>query len=138
MSFAIIIPLILIIPLWIVNSILYNNVMSMTLPIVVIIATVIGMRNAKEMSAYIYVVSILLISFAVYLVLPDFTIAKSKDKIKKELSEVVKVELLENTLIDKDDIFSSKWFYTYRVTESNGIEYQIMFNPKSGEFSKKS
>ena len=63
--------------------------MSMSLPVAVIISTVIGIRNAKKMSLYIYIASIVLISIAVYLVLPGFTVAESEKNIQKELSEVV-------------------------------------------------
>ncbi|MEK5068707.1 hypothetical protein [Sporosarcina sp. FSL K6-1508] len=139
-SFAIIVPLLLIITLETVNLILYNNVMSMSLPVAVIISTVIGIRNAKKMSLYIYIASIVLISIAVYLVLPGFTVAESEKNIQKELSEVVTLELLKNTPIytEEFDVFTPKWFYTYRVTESNDIEYILIFNPKTGEFLKRS
>ena len=98
------------------------------------------MRNVKEMSEYIYIVSIVLISIAVYLVLPGFTVAESKRTIQKELSEVVTFELLDNTPIYKEeyDIFTPKWFYTYRVTQSNSFEYILIFNPETGEFFKRS
>ena len=138
-SFALIVPLLLIITLETVNLILYNNVMSMSLPVAVIISTVIGIRNAKKMSLYIYIASIVLISIAVYLVLPGFTVAESEKNIQKELSEVVTLELLKNTPIytEEFDFFTPKWFYTYRVTESNDIEYILIFNPKTGEFLKR-
>lgn len=114
--------------------------MSMSLPVAVIISTVIGIRNAKKMSLYIYIASIVLISIAVYLVLPGFTVAESEKNIQKELSEVVTLELLKNTPIytEEFDVFTPKWFYTYRVTESNDIEYILIFNPKTGEFLKRS
>ncbi|WP_186673434.1 hypothetical protein [Sporosarcina sp. BP05] len=139
-SFAIIVPLLLIITLETVNLIFYNNVMSMSLPVAVIISTVIGIRNAKKMSLYIYIASIVLISIAVYLVLPGFTVAESEKNIQKELSEVVTLELLKNTPIytEEFDVITPKWFYTYRVTESNDIEYILIFNPKTGEFLKRS
>ena len=64
-AFAIIVSLLLIITLETVNLVLYNNVMRMFLPVAVIISTVIGIRNVKEMSLYIYIASIVLISIVV-------------------------------------------------------------------------
>lgn len=137
-AFAIIVSLLLIITLETVNWVLYNNVMRMFLPVAVIISTVIGIRNVKEMSLYIYIASIVLISIAVYLVLPAYTVAESEKTIQKELSEVVTLELLKNTptYTEEYEIFTPKLFYTYQATESDGFDYILIFNPRTGEFFK--
>lgn len=90
------------------------------------------------MSLYIYIASIVLISIAVYLVLPAYTVAESEKTIQKELSEVVTLELLKNTptYTEEYEIFTPKLFYTYQATESDGFDYILIFNPRTGEFFK--
>ena len=116
------------------NSVVYNNVIRMYLPLAVIITSYICIRNAKEISAYLIIASLILNGIAVYLVLPEFTVADSEKTIQKKLPEVVKLELIENTPVDTNAVFAPNWFYTYQVTESNGVGYILMFNPKNGEF----
>jgi hypothetical protein len=130
----------LIIPLSLVDSYMYNGVMNTLVPIFIIFGTVAALRQVESINLYRRFVAITLISGVVYLALPTYTVSEAEDAIKQEIPEVVTLSKLDNSPLENDTFnpFSPKWFYTIRVTESNGSEYILMFNPNSGKSFKKS
>lgn len=66
---------------------------------------------------------------------PTYTFSEAQDAIKQEVPEVITLSALDNSPLKNDTFnpFSAKWFYTFRVTESNGSEYTLIFNPDSGK-----
>ena len=130
----------LIIPLFLVDIYMYNGVMNTFVPIIVIFGTVTALRQVETINLYRRFVAIALVAGAVYLALPTYTVSEAEDAIKQETPEIVTLSKLDNSPIENDTFnpFSPKWFYTFRVTESNGSEYILMFNPDSGKTFKKS
>jgi len=130
----------LIIPLFLVDIYMYNGVMNTFVPIIVIFGTVTALRQVETINLYRRFVAIALVAGAVYLALPTYTVSEAEDAIKQETPEIVTLSKLDNSPIENDTFnpFSPKWFYTFRVTKSNGSEYILMFNPDSGKTFKKS
>ena len=125
----------LIIPLFLVDIYMYNGVMNTLVPIIVIFGTVAALRQVDTINLYRRFVAIALVAGAVFLALPTYTVSEAEDAIKQEIPKIVTLSKLDNSPIENDTFnpFSPKWFYTFRVTESNGSEYILMFNPDSGK-----
>ncbi len=130
----------LIIPIFIVDSYMYNGVMNTLLPIIMIFVTVAVLRQVESINCYRLFVAIALIGGAIYLALPSYTFSEAQEAIKQEIPEVVTLSKLDNSPLENDTFnpFSAKWFYTLRVTESDGSEYILIFHPDSGKSFKKS
>jgi hypothetical protein len=125
----------LIIPLSIVDSYLYNGVMNTLVPIIMIFVTVAALHQVESINWYRLFVAIAFIGGAIYLALPTYTFSEAQDAIKQETPEVVTLSKLDNSALENDAFnpFSPKCFYTFRITESNGSEYILMFHPDSGK-----
>lgn len=137
--YAIIVSFALIIPLLLINHFLFNNVMNILIPAIVILVTVFSLRHVKSSHWYFRVTSIVLIGIAVYLVLPSYTLSRAEQIIMESDPGIVQIEQRNNTPMDRDGFapFASKWFYTFRVTDSDGSEYELIYNPNSGGFFRK-
>lgn len=114
---------------------MYNGSMNTLVPIIMIFGTVTALRHAEPISWHRLFVAIALIGGAVYLALPTYTFSEAEVAIHQELLEDVTLFKLDNSPLEHDTFnpFSSKWFYTFRVKESNGSDYTLIFNPDSGE-----
>jgi len=125
----------LIIPLFLVDIYMYNGVMNTLVPIIVIFGTVASLRQVETINLYRRFVAIALVAGAVYLALPTYTVSEAEDAIKQEIPEVVTLSKLDNSPLENNTFnpFSPKWFYTFFVTESNGSDYILIFNPDSGK-----
>lgn len=125
----------LIIPLSLLDSYMYNGVVNTLVPTIMIFVTVAALRHAELINWYRLFLSIALIGGAVYLALPTHTFSEAQDAIKQKIPEVVTLSKLDNSPLENDTFnpFSPKWFYTFRVKESNGSEYTLIFNPDSGK-----
>ena len=133
--FGIMIAFCFIIPLYLVDSYMYNGVMNTFVPIIMIFGTVAALRQVESINWYRLFVAITLIGGAAYLALPTYTFSEAQDAIKQEVPEVITLSILDNSPLKNDTFnpFSAKWFYTFRVTESNCSEYTLIFNPDSGK-----
>jgi len=125
----------LIIPLSLVDSYMYNGVMNTLVPISIIFGAVVALRHTESISWFRRLVALALFGGAIYLVLPTYTVSEAEDAIYQETPEVETLSKLDNSPLENNTYnpFSPKWFYTFRVTESNGSEYILMFNPDSGK-----
>ena len=133
--FGIMIAFSLIIPIFLVDSYMYNGSMNTLAPIIMIFGTVTALRHAESINWYRLFVAITLIGGAIYLAIPKYTFSEAQDVIKKEVPEVMTLSKLDNSPLENDTFnpFSPKWFYTFIVKESNGFEYILIFNPDSGK-----
>jgi len=133
--FGIMVAFSLIIPIFLVDSYMYNGSMNTLAPIIMIFGTVTALRHAESINWYRLFVAITLIGGAIYLAIPTYTFSEAQDVIKKEVPEVMTLSKLDNSPLENDTFnpFSPKWFYTFHVTESNGSEYILIFNPDSGK-----
>ena len=124
-----------IIPIFLVNSYMYNGVMNTLVPIIMIFGTVVALRQVTSINWYRLFVAIALIAGVVYLALPTYTFSEAQNAIKQEIPEVVTISKLDNSALENVTFnpFSPKWFYTFLVTESNGSEYILIFHPDSGK-----
>ena len=125
----------LIIPLFLVDIYMYNGVMNTLVPIIMIFGTVASLRQVETINLYRRFVAIALVAGAVYLALPTYTVSEAEDAIKQKIPEVVTLSKLDNSPLENNTFnpFSPKWFYTFLVTESNGSDYILIFNPDSGK-----
>ncbi|MGB2993324.1 MAG: hypothetical protein WBB47_11870 [Paenisporosarcina sp.] len=125
----------LIILLSLVDIYMYNGVMNTLAPYVLIFGSAAALRQVESISWYRLFVTIAFIGGAIYLALPTYTFSEAQDAIKQEMPEVVTLSKLDNSPLENDTFnpFSPKWFYTFRVTESNGSEYTLIFNLDSGK-----
>ena len=133
--FGIMVAFSFLIPIILVDSYMYNGSMNTLVPIIMVFGTVTALRHAKSISWHRLFVAIALIGGAVYLALPTYTFSEAEDAIKQEVPEDVTLSKLDNSPLEHDTFnpFSSKWFYTFRVKESNGSDYILIFNPDSGK-----
>ncbi len=138
--YSITVSFILIIPLWVVDYFVYNSVMNTIIPVSLISGTVAALRHTESVSWYRRSLALAIIGGAIYFVIPAYTLSEAKDAIHQALHEDVTLFKLDITPMERDgsDLLSPKWFYTFRVIESNGSEYILIFNPDSGKFFKKS
>jgi hypothetical protein len=113
--------------------------MNTIIPVSLILGTVVALRHTKSVSWYRWSLALAIIGGAIYFVIPTYTVSEAKDAIHQELQEDVTLFKLDNTPMERDgfDPLSPKWFYTFRVIESNGSEYILIFNPNSGKSFKK-
>lgn len=130
----IIVFLSIITPIFIMNSIIFNGVMPMV-ALLPALAVFVAVAVEKKLKTSALVSSIVFIFLIFYFSLPSYTIGKSETKILLENNEIIKLERVDNTAIyrEKYNPFDSKAFYTFRATEKNGKEYNIIFNPDSGK-----
>ncbi|MGB3262000.1 hypothetical protein [Paenisporosarcina sp.] len=137
--YGIVVSFALITPLLLINHFLFNNVMNILTPLIVILVTVSSLRHVKSSNWYFLVAPIVFIGIAVYLVLPSYTLSRAEQIIMESDPGIVQIEQRNNTPMDGHGFapFASKWFYTFRVTYSDGSEYVLIFNPNSGEFFRK-
>ncbi|MCZ8537160.1 hypothetical protein M9R32_08215 [Paenisporosarcina quisquiliarum] len=137
--YGIVVSFALITPLLLINHFLFNNIMNILIPLIVIMVTVSSLRHVKSSHWYFRVAPIVLIGIAVYLVLPSYTLSRAEQTIMESDSGIVQIEQMHNTPMENHAFapFASKWFYTFRVTDSDGSEYELIFNPDSGEFFHK-
>ena len=137
--YGIIVSFALITPLLVISHFLFNNIMNILIPLIVILVTVSSLRHVKSLKWFYRISPIVLIGIAVYLVLPDYTKSRAEQTIRESDSGIVQLEQMNNTPMDGHGFapFASRWFYTFRVTHSEGSEYELIFNPDSGEFFHK-
>ena len=137
--YAIIVSFALITPLLLINHFLFNNVMNILILLIVILVTVSTLRHVKSSHWYFGVAPIALIGIAIYLVLPSYTLSRAEQIIMESDPGIVQIDQSNTTPMDGHGFapFGSKWFYTFRVTDSDGSQYELIFNPDSGEFFHK-
>lgn len=113
--------------------------MNTIIPVILIFGTVAALRHTESVSWSRKSLALAIIGGAIYFVIPTYTLSEAEVAIHQELQEDVTLFQLDNTPMDSDGfgLLSPKWFYTFRVIESNGSEYILMFNPDSGESFKK-
>ncbi|MFC6040415.1 hypothetical protein ACFPYN_13390 [Paenisporosarcina macmurdoensis] len=138
--FGITVSLMLIIPIWVVDYFVYNSIMNTIIPVSLIFGTVVALRHTESVTWYRRLLALAIIGGAIYFVIPTYTISEAEVAIHQSLQEDVTLFQLDNTPMERDgfDPLSPKLFYTFRVIESKGSEYILMFNPDSGESFKKS
>jgi hypothetical protein len=114
--------------------------MNTIIPVSLIFVTVAALRHTESVTLSRRLLALAIIGGAIYFVIPTYTLSEAEVTIHQELQEDVTLFQLENTPMVRDgfDPLSPKWFYTFRVIESNGSEYILMFNPDSGQSFKKS
>ena len=117
----------------------YNHVMNTFIPVSLIFVTVAALRYTESVSWYRRSLSLAIIGGAIYFVIPTYTLSDAEIAIHQELQEDVTLFKLDNIPMERDsfDPLSPQWFYTFRVVESNGSEYILIFNPDSGKSFKK-
>ena len=137
--YGIIVSFALITPLLVINYFLFNNIMNILIPLIVILVTVSCLRHVKFLNWYYRIAPIVLIAVAVYLVLPGFTLSHAEQTIGIPNIDFPMPEQMNNTPMDNQAFapFASKWFYTFRVTDSDGSKTELIFHPDSGDFFHK-
>jgi hypothetical protein len=114
--------------------------MNTIIPVSLIFGTVAALRHTESVTWYRWSLTLAIIGGAIYFVIPTYTLSEAEVAIHQSLQEDMTLFPLDNTPMERDgfDPISPKWFYTFRVIESNGSQYILMFNPDSGESFKKS
>ena len=114
--------------------------MNTIIPISLIFGTVVALRQRESITWYRRLLALAIIGGAIYFVIPTYTLSEAEIAIHQSLQGDVTLFPLDNRPMERNgfDPLSPKWFYTFRVIESKGSEYILMFNPDSGESFKKS
>lgn len=131
----IIVFLSIITPIFVMNSLIFNGVMPMVI-LLPALAVIVAKAVEKKLKTSALVSVLGFIFLVSYFSLPSYTVGESETKILLENNEIIKLERSHNTPIyrEKYNPFDSRAFYTFRATEKNGKEYNIIFNPDTGEF----
>jgi hypothetical protein len=114
--------------------------MNTIILVILVFVTVATLRHTESVSWYRRSLSFAIICGAIYFVIPSYTVSEAEDAIHQQIKEDVTLFKLDNTPMERHGFepLSPKWFYTFRVTESNGSKYILIFNPNSGKYFKKS
>ena len=135
MIIAILISISLMIVVAMLNDFFFNGIANTLLPFVLITTSVIGIFHSESNTFYTYAMRALVLGIAIYLAIPNYTISEANHTIQREIPEAISIKQIDNIRTGPDgwNPFKVRAFYQFMITDSDGIEYLLIFNPNNGD-----